>query len=59
MRKCSSWAGVVALIAALSAGLAGCGQIAKVKGKLAFKEANTLYKRRELLGRRQEIRGSD
>ena len=43
MRKCSSWAGVVALTAALSAGLTGCGQIAKVKGKIAFKEANTLY----------------
>ncbi len=35
--------GRVALVAALSAGLAGCGQIAMLKGKMAFKEANTLY----------------
>ena len=43
MRKCSSPVGAVALVAALSAGLAGCGQIAMLKAKVAFKEANTLY----------------
>ncbi|HEX5111060.1 MAG TPA: tetratricopeptide repeat protein [Vicinamibacterales bacterium] len=42
MRKCSSPAGIVALVAMI--GAAGCSQIGALKGKLAFKEANTLYK---------------
>jgi tetratricopeptide (TPR) repeat protein len=32
------------LVAVLGTGLAGCGQIGKLKGKLAFREANDLYK---------------
>jgi tetratricopeptide (TPR) repeat protein len=44
MRKCSSPAGRIALVAMLAAGAAGCGQWGALKGKLAFKEANVLYK---------------
>jgi tetratricopeptide (TPR) repeat protein len=42
MRKCSSLAGIVALVAMI--GAAGCSQVGALKGKLAFREANTLYK---------------
>jgi tetratricopeptide (TPR) repeat protein len=44
MRKCSSPAGRIALVAMLAAGAAGCGQVGSLKGKLAFREANGLYK---------------
>jgi Tfp pilus assembly protein PilF len=42
MRKVSSAAGIVAVVAAVSTA-AGCGQIGMLKGKMAFKEANQLY----------------
>jgi len=42
MRKVSSAAGLVAIVAAVGAA-AGCGQIGMLKGKMAFKEANQLY----------------
>jgi len=42
MRKCSSLAGIVALVAMI--GAAGCSQVGALKGKLAFREANALYK---------------
>jgi tetratricopeptide (TPR) repeat protein len=44
MRKCLSPVCSVVLVATLGAGLAGCGQVGKLKGKLAFREANDLYK---------------
>ena len=44
MRKSSSMAGRVALVAILAAGAAGCGQVNALKGKLAFKEGNVFYK---------------
>lgn len=44
MRKCSSSAGIVALVATIGVSAAGCGQIGALKGKLAFKEANAMYK---------------
>lgn len=43
MRKLVSRAGVLAVVAALGAGVTGCGQIASLKSKMAFKEANQLY----------------
>jgi tetratricopeptide (TPR) repeat protein len=42
MRKVLSTAGVIAVVAAAGAS-AGCGQIGALKGKMAFKDANTLY----------------
>jgi tetratricopeptide (TPR) repeat protein len=42
MRKCSTLAGIVALVAMI--GTAGCSQLGALRGKLAFREANTLYK---------------
>ena len=44
MLKCSSGAGTAALAAMLVVGAAGCGQIDALKGKLAFREGNNLYK---------------
>jgi tetratricopeptide (TPR) repeat protein len=44
MRKCLTPVCSVVLVATLGAGLAGCGQVGKLKGKLAFREANDLYK---------------
>ena len=43
MRKVSSAAGVLAVVVAAGVTAAGCGQIGMLKGKMAFKEANTLY----------------
>src|SRR5215204_3168917 len=43
MRKVSSAAGVLAAILATGVAAAGCGQIGMLKGKMAFKEANTFY----------------
>jgi tetratricopeptide (TPR) repeat protein len=43
MRKVSSAAGAVIVVAALGATAAGCGQISMLKAKMAFKDANTLY----------------
>ena len=43
MRMLVSPAGVVAVVAALGVTVTGCGQIAALKGKMAFKEANQLY----------------
>ena len=43
MRKVSSAAGVLAVVIAAGVTAAGCGQIGMLKGKMAFKEANTLY----------------
>jgi hypothetical protein len=42
MRKVSSAAGLVAVVAAVGAA-AGCGQIGMLKGKMAFKDANAAY----------------
>jgi tetratricopeptide (TPR) repeat protein len=42
MRKVSP-AGLLAAIVAMGVTAAGCGQIGMLKGKMAFKEANTLY----------------
>ena len=44
MLKCSSPAVRIAIVAMLGAGAAGCGQVAALKGKLAFREGNTYYK---------------
>ena len=44
MLKCSSPTRSVAIVALLAVGATGCGQIAALKGKLAFREANTYYK---------------
>jgi predicted Zn-dependent protease len=41
MRKVSSAAGLVAVVAAV--GAAGCGQVGMLKGKMAFKDANAAY----------------
>ena len=43
MRKVLSAAGVLAVVVATGVTAAGCGQIGMLKGKMAFKEANTLY----------------
>lgn len=45
MRKCSSRAGVFALVAVLAVAVSGCNQIGTLKGQLAFKDANQLYQR--------------
>lgn len=42
MKKLMS-AAPVALVLALGVGVAGCGQISKLKGQMAFKDANILY----------------
>jgi tetratricopeptide (TPR) repeat protein len=42
MRKFSSLAGVLS-VAALSLTVAGCDQIANLKGRMSFREGNTLY----------------
>ena len=42
MRKVSAAAGLIAVVGAIGAA-AGCGQIGMLKGKMAFKEANSLY----------------
>lgn len=43
MRKVSSAAGLLAAVVATGVAAAGCGQIGMLKGKMAFKEANTFY----------------
>jgi hypothetical protein len=43
MRKVSSAAGLLAVVAAIATAAAGCGQIGMLKGKMAFKDANQLY----------------
>ncbi len=43
MRKFSSWAPAAAVVVAASVALVGCGQVGRLKGKMAFKDANTLY----------------
>ena len=43
MRKVLSAAGAVAVVAAIGATVAGCGQIGMLKGKMAFRDANALY----------------
>lgn len=43
MRKVSSAAGAIAIVTAIGATVAGCGQIGMLKGKMAFKDANALY----------------
>lgn len=43
MRKVSSQAAVVALVAAVGVGVSGCAQYRELKAKLAFRDANTLY----------------
>jgi hypothetical protein len=43
MRKVSSRAAVVALVLAVSVMAAGCGQIGKIKAKMAVKKANPAY----------------
>jgi tetratricopeptide (TPR) repeat protein len=44
MFKGVSTTGRIALAAVFAVSAAGCGQVGALKGKLAFKEANTLYK---------------
>lgn len=43
MRKFWSQAAVVALVAVVGLGTAGCGQFRELRGKMAFRDANTLY----------------
>ena len=43
MRKVLSAAGVVAVVTAIGATVAGCDQIGMLKGKMAFRDANALY----------------
>jgi tetratricopeptide (TPR) repeat protein len=45
MRKCSSLAGVFALVVVLAVAVSGCGQIGVLKAQMAFKDANQLYQR--------------
>jgi tetratricopeptide (TPR) repeat protein len=42
MRKFSSWAPVAAIVV-VSVAVTGCQQVGRLKGKMAFKDANTLY----------------
>jgi tetratricopeptide (TPR) repeat protein len=47
MRKCSSKAGVAALVAVLAVAVSGCSQIGVLKAQMAFKDANQLYQRQQ------------
>jgi len=44
MKRFSSKAAVIGLLAALSLGAVGCGQIAMLRATMAFKDANQLYR---------------
>ena len=50
MRKYSSQWPVVALVVVLGVSTAACGQIGQLQAKLAFRDANTLYQRKEYPG---------
>ncbi len=50
MRKFSSPAVVLALVASVSVATAGCSQIGRLKGMMAFKDANTLYRQQDYRG---------
>ena len=50
MRKFSSPVVVLALVASVSLATAGCGQIGRLKGMMAFKDANTLYRQQDYRG---------
>jgi tetratricopeptide (TPR) repeat protein len=50
MRKFSSPAVVLALVASVSVATAGCSQIGRLKGIMAFKDANTLYRQQDYRG---------
>jgi tetratricopeptide (TPR) repeat protein len=43
MRKFSSWASATAVVVAASVAVGGCSQVGRLKGKMAFKDANVLY----------------
>src|SRR5215813_4775835 len=47
MRRVSSRASVGVLIAALGVLAAGCSQVGLLKGKMAFKDANTAYQQQD------------
>src|SRR5678815_4070263 len=50
MRKFSSPAVVLALVAGVGLATAGCSQVARLKGVMAFKDANTLYRQQDYRG---------
>jgi tetratricopeptide (TPR) repeat protein len=50
MRTFSSQAAMVAFVAMLGVGLVGCGQVDMLKGRMAFKDANTLYQAQDYEG---------
>ena len=50
MRKFSSPGLVLAIVAGVSLATAGCGQINRIKGMMAFKDANTLYRNQDYRG---------
>jgi predicted Zn-dependent protease len=50
MRKFSSPAVVLALVAGVSLATAGCSQVGRLKGIMAFKDANTLYRQQDYRG---------
>jgi tetratricopeptide (TPR) repeat protein len=50
MRKFSSPVVVLALVTGVGLATAGCGQVAKLKGMMAFKDANTLYRQQDFRG---------
>src|SRR5213075_2139356 len=50
MRMFSSRAVVLALVAGLSLAVVGCAQIGRLKGIMAFKDANTLYRQQDYRG---------
>src|SRR5213075_981922 len=50
MRMFSSRAVVLALVAGLSLAVVGCAQIGRLKGMMAFKDANTLYRQQDFRG---------
>jgi tetratricopeptide (TPR) repeat protein len=47
MRKVLSYPAVFGLVAGLATVAAGCGQVASLKGRMAFKDANALYQRQD------------
>ena len=50
MRKFSSKAGVLALVAVLAVAVSGCSQVGVLKAQMAFKDANQLYQRQDWKG---------
>jgi tetratricopeptide (TPR) repeat protein len=50
MRKFSSQAGLLALVAVLALAVSGCSQVGAVKAKKAFRDANALYQRQDYKG---------